>query len=181
MSSFPESRGEGCASSVLKLNFKPLVQLTSLTPSSRYFALCSTLLSFPSPSVCCFRFLCYFSLFSVRLLQHNGQPTLFSHYPEKSSMTCSYSQWSADTKFRDVYRLYPLAEINGYFQPNVHSRHAGNRQSAPIHTPSYSGPVITGLLHSTFSWLSSLTSSLTFSALAEMISQNPRHLWAALL
>lgn len=119
------------------------------SPSSRSFALCSTSSPPCFPSACCFRFLRYSCLLSHgRLLQYHGQPTLF--FSLRWEMICSSSQRSLKPSPKMTAERIHLLKSMATFSLMSGSHPAGNRQSAPVQTPSFSGPAIAALLHSPF-------------------------------
>lgn len=83
------------------------------------------------------------------------------------------------TTFRNAHRRHPLLKTVATCSLMSGSYHAGNRRSALFQTPSFAGPAVTAFLH--MSWAPSLSFSLIVSALRDTISQDPLHLWAALL
>lgn len=83
------------------------------------------------------------------------------------------------TKFRNADRGQPLLTTVATCSLMSGSYHAGNRRSALFQTPSFPGPAFSALLH--ISWAPPLASSLLLPALTDTISQDPPHLWAALL
>lgn len=83
------------------------------------------------------------------------------------------------TTFRNADRRHPFLKTVATCSLRSGSYHAGNRQSALFQTPSFAGPAVPALLH--IFWAPPLASSLIVSALTDTISQDPPHLWAALL